>query len=98
MAASHRDEVSPPAPRSRHASDPRHFVPRQRQVRATQENTMAPYDRRRAEEAFEAARVERARMITRALAHTFETLARFFREMSTRELPPSGEVSSMSAA
>jgi hypothetical protein len=60
---------------------------------------MAPYDRRRAEEAFEAARVERARMITRALAQTFDTLARFFREMSTRELttPPS-DVSSMSAA
>jgi len=60
---------------------------------------MPPYDRRRAEEAFEAARVERARMITRALAHAFETLARFFREMSTRELPtPPDDISSMTAA
>lgn len=60
---------------------------------------MPPYDRRRAEEAFEAARVERARMITRALAHTFEAIARFFRDMSTRELStPPNDVSSMTAA
>jgi hypothetical protein len=56
-------------------------------------------DRRRAEEAFEAARVERARMITRALARTFEDLARFFREMSTREVPqPPRDIASMTAA
>lgn len=48
---------------------------------------MAPFDRRRAELAYEAARVERARMITRALASTFEALAQFFRDMSGRALP-----------
>jgi hypothetical protein len=60
---------------------------------------MPPLDRRRAEEAFEAARVERARMITRALARTFEALARFFREMSTREVTqPPRDIASMTAA
>jgi hypothetical protein len=52
---------------------------------------MSRFDRQRAEEAFEAARVERARMITRALATAFEAVARFFRDMSTRELDASSE-------
>jgi hypothetical protein len=65
----------------------------------TEDHPMPPYDRRCAEEALEAARVERARMITRALAHTFETLARFFRDMSARSMPtPPSDVSSMTAA
>ena len=48
---------------------------------------MAPFDRRRAELAYEAARVERARLITRTLASAFEALARFFRDMSGRAVP-----------
>lgn len=59
---------------------------------------MAPFDRRRAELAYEAARVERARLITRALAGTCEALARFFRDMSGRALPtPPHDVDAMTA-
>ncbi len=60
---------------------------------------MPPYDRQRAELAFEAARVERARMITRTLAGTFEALARFFRDMSGRAMPtPPHDIDTMTAA
>ncbi|MBN8612412.1 MAG: hypothetical protein J0L92_17600 [Deltaproteobacteria bacterium] len=56
---------------------------------------MAPFDRRRAELAYEAARVERARLITLTLASAFETLARFFRDMSGRAPTPPADLDAM---
>lgn len=52
---------------------------------------MAPYDRALAEEAFEAARTERARMVARALASLFEGVGHFFRAMSERAYPAQAE-------
>ncbi len=50
---------------------------------------MSRFDMMRAEEAMEAARVERARLVVSALATLLEHVARFFREMAGRGLPTS---------
>ncbi len=49
---------------------------------------MAPHDRAYAEAAFEAARIERARLIANALASLFEGVGRYFRDVSQRSLVP----------
>lgn len=48
---------------------------------------MPRFDMMRAEEAMEAARVERARLVVSTLASALEHVARFFREMAERGLP-----------
>ncbi|GAB4208157.1 MAG: hypothetical protein OHK0013_26400 [Sandaracinaceae bacterium] len=52
---------------------------------------MARFDVVRAQEAIEAARVARARVIVAALASTLERLAAFLRGMASRGLPEARE-------